>query len=109
MNLTAARNEYSTIRLRSHAEDRGGFNALCRAALGADADNATPEQWVAVAKTVKVPCRRCCATGRFITMTENGIPKGPGGDCYRCAGKGWQNDADARRNAIADRFYQPRL
>ena len=109
MNTNSLRTEYVKIRARSHAEDPCGFNALCRKALGANADSATPEQWVAAAKLVKVPCRRCAGTGRYVTMVENGIPKGPGGDCYRCAGKGWQNDADACRNRTADRYYRPQL
>jgi hypothetical protein len=32
-------------------------------------------------------CRRCAGTGKFITHTVNGQPKGPGGDCFRCNGK----------------------
>lgn len=101
MNLRA---EYRTIRARSHAHF-AEFNAIVREHLGAKADAATPEQWVAAAKAARIPCRRCCGTGDFITMTENGVPKGPGGVCYRCAGKGWQDDADSVRNAVADRFY----
>lgn len=99
------RNEYRTIRNRSHAETREQFDAAVRAHLGAKAETATPEQWVAAAKATRIPCRRCCGTGDYITMTENGVPKGPGGVCYRCAGKGHQTDADAIRNATADRFY----
>ena len=43
-------------------------------------------------------CDRCAATGQFITYVENGVPKGPGGICYRCGGKGYHNNADRRRN-----------
>jgi hypothetical protein len=37
-------------------------------------------------------CRRCVGTGQFITGTVNGVPTGPGGICFRCAGKGRQDD-----------------
>lgn len=47
-------------------------------------------------------CLRCSMTGRFITYVENGIPRGPGGDCYRCDGKGHHDQADRRRNYGAD-------
>jgi DNA-directed RNA polymerase subunit RPC12/RpoP len=43
-------------------------------------------------------CSRCGKTGRFITYVENGIPKGPGGQCFRCGGKGYHNQADRKRN-----------
>lgn len=47
-------------------------------------------------------CRRCSATGKFITGTNNGKPIGPGGDCFRCGGKGYHDQADRRRNYGAD-------
>lgn len=43
-------------------------------------------------------CTRCAGTGKFVTYMENGVPKGPGGPCFRCGGKGYQTEADARRN-----------
>jgi hypothetical protein len=49
-------------------------------------------------------CRRCAGTGRFITYMENGVPKGPGGPCFRCDGKGFQTEADQRRNWGYDNF-----
>lgn len=54
--------------------------------------------------TKPVPCRRCAGTGRFITYVENGVPKGPGGPCYRCNGKGVQTLADHHRNYGFDNF-----
>lgn len=48
-------------------------------------------------------CRRCAGTGHFITRVENGQPKGPGGICFRCRGKGYQTEADERRNDYYDR------
>ena len=43
-------------------------------------------------------CGRCAGTGQFITMVENGKPKGPGGICFRCHGKGRHTAADRKRN-----------
>jgi hypothetical protein len=50
-------------------------------------------------------CGRCSHTGAFITYVENGIPKGPGGQCFRCNGKGYHTHADRKRNWGYDRFY----
>ncbi len=47
-------------------------------------------------------CGRCGGTGRFITYVENGVPKGPGGVCFRCEGKSYHNRADRKRNAYHD-------
>jgi hypothetical protein len=43
-------------------------------------------------------CGRCAGTGAFITENRNGKPWGPGGECFRCNGKGHHDDADRRRN-----------
>ena len=43
-------------------------------------------------------CGRCAGTGQFITYVENGKPRGPGGICFRCEGKGRHNRADRKRN-----------
>ena len=50
-------------------------------------------------------CGRCDGTGRYIVGTENGKPKFGGGECYHCAGKGWHDQADRRRNYGADVNY----
>jgi len=68
----------------------------------------TPRDWVKYAHRVTFPCGRCGGTGRFITMVENGQPKGPGGQCFRCQGKGHQNARDAHRNFWHDMHYVPR-
>jgi hypothetical protein len=49
-------------------------------------------------------CGRCGGTGRYVTMVLNGKPTGPGGECYRCEGKGWQTEGDEVRNAAYDRY-----
>lgn len=96
------RKEYSQIRRRSHCEDNITFDRLVKEWLDKYRLAKTPENWVKGAKEVPIACRRCSGTGQFITGTMNGQPTGPGGICYRCSGKGWQNDEDARRNYGAD-------
>lgn len=54
----------------------------------------------------KQRCGRCAGTGMFITGTLNGKPIGPGGICFRCAGKGFQTEDDSRRNYGYDNYYQ---
>jgi len=76
------------------------FNAACLAIIGSK--EATPAAYIAAAKRVRFACKRCAGTGAFITYVENGIPKGPGGECFRCQGKGEQNLKDAKRNEYHD-------
>ncbi len=47
-------------------------------------------------------CGRCAGTGQFITYVENGKPRGPGGICFRCEGKGRHTQADRKRNIYHD-------
>lgn len=75
------------------------FNALVKAS-GAS----TPAEFVAAAKSATCTCRRCAGTGRFITGSVNGKPTGPGGDCFRCEGRGYQTLEDARRNRAFDAY-----
>lgn len=79
------------------------FNALVIAA-GAN----TPESFVAIAKNMTCTCGRCAGTGNYITRVENGVPRGPGGECYRCQGKGYQTREDAVRNRVFDLHYMAR-
>lgn len=83
------------------------FNAACRKTMGTD--EPTPENYVAAAKCLRFRCGRCAGTGRFVTYVENGIPKGPGGECFRCSGKGEQTLKDARRNAYHDEHQTIRM
>lgn len=100
MSPSDCRAEYRRIRARSHAESPADFDRAVRAELGPGEH--APEAWVRAARVARIPCRRCGASGRFTTGTVNGRPTGPGGPCYRCDGKGFQVDADARRNFGAD-------
>lgn len=93
--------KYARIMKRSLAKTPAEFNAAVASRLldhnitPAEAD---PKDWLKAAAITGFKCRRCAGTGQFITMVKNGKPTGPGGICYRCNGKGWQNDADRRRN-----------
>ena len=59
-------------------------------------------------KVVGVRCDRCSGTGQFITMVLNGKPTGPGGECFRCAGKGYQTPEDVKRNEAYDVYSAAR-
>lgn len=102
-DLSSARQEYARIRGLFYSGsdcDAADFDAAVKARVG---ENATPEKWVETAQAMKVPCRRCAGTGQYITGTVNGKPTGPGGDCFRCEGKGMQTYSDAKRNWGYDR------
>ena len=69
----------------------------------------TPRMWAVAAERATVRCKRCAGTGQFITGSVNGQPTGPGGDCFRCQGKGRQNGADGHRNRVHVRHYVGRM
>lgn len=92
----ALREEYRKIRNRSHARSFAEFDAAVRKLM--EGKPSTPALWVIAARIASFPCRECAGTGKFITGTVNGVPKGPGGEHFRCGGKGMRNDADERRN-----------
>lgn len=110
-NRTELAAAYREIRLAFSYDISGitpeRFNAACAKILGDK--EPTPENYVAAAKRARFGCRRCAGTGRFITYVENGVPKGPGGECFRCSGKGEQTLADARRNAYHDEHQVIRM
>ena len=100
------RAEYKEIRAMARWENpaleaAGAFEDLLREQTRAAAE--TGAAWLRRARLVKVPCGRCACTGRFITRTVNGKPEGPGGDCFRCNGKGYQDTDDLYRNRAYDR------
>ena len=132
MSPEACREYYAKIRLRSEARSAAAFDAACIAymrehgLLGAEgtcggcedcsgedvcrAAEVKPADlpakvWVKVAREVRFQCKRCAGTGQFITYVENGVPRGPGGACFRCNGQGSQNDHDVRRNEEHDKHY----
>ena len=50
-------------------------------------------------------CGKCAGSGQYITHTLNGKAAGPGGNCYRCSGKGYHNTSDRARNAKFDSHF----
>jgi hypothetical protein len=89
------------VALAMHDADVEGYGlaAIIPAPLRSDAAEAEIAALRGNAKLVtEAPCKRCAGTGQFITYVENGVPKGPGGPCFRCNGKGIQTVADHRRN-----------
>lgn len=75
------------------------FDALVKAT-----NPTCPADYVLAAEAMSCPCRRCAGTGKFITYVENGSPRGPGGDCFRCGGKGRQDVGDVHRNRAYDQY-----
>jgi len=57
---------------------------------------------------VRHECDGVCRDGVYYGRgyVENGVFKGFTGTCYRCGGKGWQSDADRRRNSVYDNRYR---
>jgi hypothetical protein len=117
VTIEECRSLYARIRARSEARTARDFDAAVRAYFrdhgmlgpnGAEViapKDLPPTSWVEAALAVRFTCRRCAGTGAFVTYVENGQPKGPGGPCFRCAGRGTQNDTDVRRNFTHDRYY----
>lgn len=61
---------------------------------GTPAGKATPADWVKAAVRVRHDCSKCHCSGTYVW----GANRQFSGVCYRCEGKGWQHDADRRRN-----------
>lgn len=83
------------------------FNTLVLDTLGTGEH--APCDFVTAAKALTFKCGRCAGSGLFVTYVENGIPKGPGGECFRCQGKGRQTLKDAKRNLYHDEHFCPRI
>jgi DnaJ-class molecular chaperone len=106
-NTEKLRNLYKQIRRRSSARTAAEFDAAVKALLTNEGKDApTAEDFVSAAQRVRFPCRRCAGTGQFIYLVENGVPRGPGGICFRCGGRGWRTDKDERRNYVYDVHYR---
>ena len=109
--LPELRAAYRKIRARSEARTALDFDRAVVALLGAEPtgdETSKARAYVRAALRVRFTCRRCAGTGAFITYVENGQPKGPGGPCFRCAGRGTQADEDVRRNYVHDCHYMAR-
>ena len=106
MTKQEARAQYGELR-RWATYDNATKDEFDAAVLKVVSAVSSAEGWVVAAKTVRLPCKRCAGTGRFITYVENGQPKGPGGACFRCGGLGSQTPADGKRNHYHDLHYVP--
>lgn len=60
--------------------------------------NATPEDFIHAAEHVRGECDRCQGTGHYSWGACVNGKMTHGGPCYRCNGKGWLGQDDARRN-----------
>lgn len=66
-----------------------------------------PATTVAPAPT-RHKCDGCSGDGVYYGRgyVENGVFHGTTGTCFRCNGKGWQDDDDLNRNSNYDRYYR---
>lgn len=85
--LNRLRYLYKHIRQRSLAKSNAHFDAAVKQLLESRNLEPTPTNWVLMAREVAFPCPAC----------DKGIYQN-GSECYRCEGKGVQNDEDVRRN-----------
>lgn len=71
-------------------------------------DEPTPEQWVEAAREAKLQCNACRGDGIYYGAgcIENGFFRGYTGDCFRCNGKGKQDQNDFKRNRAYDNYYR---
>jgi hypothetical protein len=93
-----------SIRVNAEALDHLRNQRPNSIVAGARALGRTIRQDRPTSQPLRETCERCAGTGQFITGTLNGKPTGPGGPCFRCGGKGYQTDADRRRNYGYDNY-----
>ncbi len=87
--------------LTYEAADEQEVKAAVHAKLAGIA-HPSPADYVLAVRSLRFKCGRCAGTGRFVTYVENGVPKGPGGSCFRCQGRGTQGFEDGHRNRTRD-------
>lgn len=104
--LTAEEIEAARLTYRNILNDftYDNVDALTLKALVKETGAVTPTECIKALENLTCTCKRCAGTGQFITGVLNGQPTGPGGICFRCEGRGYQNLADARRNRAFDAF-----
>jgi hypothetical protein len=106
LSLTNARHYYRKIRGRSEAKSPEEFDAEVKRLLQSLKEknpNPSHEAWVWAAQQVEFGCPKCDTTGQYKSPVTNAY-----GMCFRCGGKGYQNDRDRRRNIAYDKFQQRR-
>lgn len=71
----------------------------------ADGDDPYPIEWVDAARIATTLCQTCDGTGfRFASHNKGNDDVISSGKCFRCGGKGRQNQEDYRRNYGHDRY-----
>ncbi len=103
-NIQSLRSEYAAIRARAYVS-ASEFGAAVRDRLGSDAGNATPVQWVRAAREVDFACDACERDGIWSGAEAAAATNIT---CYRCSGKGCQNDNDRKRNIPHERRIDAR-
>lgn len=101
LNLNEMRAEFKKLRDSAvYAMGREEFDSILNASIRA---GATPEEYLAVAAGVTCECERCQGTGRYSWGASVNGKMSHTGDCFRCSGKGYQDQDDFRRNRAYDR------
>jgi uncharacterized paraquat-inducible protein A len=97
------RAEFKTLRRNAlHCVSKAEWMEAVTALLP-EGEEPTPQDWVMAAEQATTHCDRCQGSGTYVWgAVINGKPS-HSGDCYRCEGKGYQNQYDYMRNAIYDR------
>jgi hypothetical protein len=108
-NLEELRRQYAKLRRNAlYGATREAWNhavttLALRRAKKAGLVEPTAEIWVASARDAVVECEYCGGSGRYSWgPVTNGKPAHTG-DCYRCTGKGVQDQEDFTRNWAYDR------
>jgi hypothetical protein len=94
-----------TIRVKSAAKLR--FEVF----LNPEYPHDSKQKWITEKrdpKNAKLPCDGCPGNGVYhgSGYVENGKFRGFTGTCFRCEGKGFQNEADRKRNWGYDNFHR---
>lgn len=102
MTVAELRAEYTTLRRNAGwVATRAEFLDACKRGLRARKiapKDATPGDWVKVARSATFECDRCGGSGLYHWGACVNGKMSHSGDCYRCQGKGVQDQDDMRRN-----------
>lgn len=104
LSLKNARHYYRKIRQRSEAKSSEEFDAAVKRLLESmKVKDTSPDAWVWAAQQVEFGCSKCETTGQYRSPVTHAY-----GVCFRCEGKGYQNDRDRKRNITYDKFRMRR-
>jgi hypothetical protein len=106
-SVTELRKAFAALRSNaSYCVSRQEWTTSVTLLAGSIAKNArrkkpTPKMWVEAAEQAVTMCDACNATGVYRWGGSTNGKSAHSGPCFRCESKGYQNQADYRRN----RFY----